>query len=419
MGTNEWILHIDGDGFFAYCEIARFPQYHGKAVVVGEDRGIACAMTYEAKRLGIARGMPIFKIREQYPNVIILTSHFELYEHYAHNLFTIVEPYVDILERYSIDECFASVCLPSTWNKEQLHAWLFAIKKKAQHALGITFSFGMARTKVLAKIASKLQKPDGCTILSSLDEVSALQQTPIDSVWGIGYRMAPQLQGIGVRTAYDFISLNQGHIERYNTPVQSIWHELRGVPLFSVSTSNELPKSLQSTKSFTPFSGEKKFVLAELMQNIDIVTSRMRGYGVMARAVSVYLKTKDRQYISSFAALPNYTYSPVDITAGIIPQIAALFKEGLIYRSTGVTVWGLCPIDAVPYDMFNIQEESSEKGKAVFSAVDSIRSKFGAGSIGLLSALSSAHDRTKKRNILEGHSHYIPGLPLPYLGETT
>src|SRR5690349_5632731 len=106
---EPWILHIDGDGFFAYCEIARFPHLRGKPVVVGEDRGIACAMTYEAKRLGITRGMPIFKIRKEFPQVTILSSHFELYEHYARMLFGLLEPQVAVLERYSIDECFALV----------------------------------------------------------------------------------------------------------------------------------------------------------------------------------------------------------------------------------------------------------------------------------------------------------------------
>jgi nucleotidyltransferase/DNA polymerase involved in DNA repair len=109
MKSQEWILHIDGDAFFASCEVSRRPDLFGKAVVVGEERGIATALTYPAKHLGIKRGDPIFKIKKEYPNVTILSSHFELYRKFAYNLAEILRDEVDKFEAYSIDECFATL----------------------------------------------------------------------------------------------------------------------------------------------------------------------------------------------------------------------------------------------------------------------------------------------------------------------
>src|SRR3989338_9935236 len=101
----SYILHIDGDAFFASCEISRRPDLKGKPVVVGEERGIACALTYEAKALGVYREMPIFKIRQEYPQVAVLSSHFELYEKYRENLVQILRENLPLVESYSIDEC--------------------------------------------------------------------------------------------------------------------------------------------------------------------------------------------------------------------------------------------------------------------------------------------------------------------------
>jgi DNA polymerase IV len=416
---KPWIIHIDGDGFFAYCEIARFPELKGKPVVAGQERGIACAMTYEAKALGVTRGMPIFKIREQFPEVTIVPCHFELYEHYARKLYMILEEHLEVVERYSIDECFGLIHLPEEWSTLEINTWLKSLKNKVQSALGITYSFGIARTKVLAKIASKYQKPDGCTVLSEKDEESALKETKIGTVWGIGYRMTPKMLARGIHTAWHFINLSENFIVReFNAPIQHLWYELKGEAVLSVGEDHHLPKSLQSTKSFTPASKSKSFVIAELMQNIDIVTTRMRSYGVMTKAVSFFFKTTERRYHHAFTELPYYTDSPSVIAEAIREYLSKTYKNGTLYKATGITVWWLIPNAKVPDDFFEYQKSTTERGK-IYSTVDSIRNKFGKTSIGILAALPSTLERIQKKNIQAKTDQYIYHLPLPYLGEVT
>ena len=395
--AGKWILHIDGDGFFAYCEIARFPQFKGKPVVVGVDRGIACAMTYEAKALGVTRGMPIFQVREQFPEVVVLSSHFELYEHYARKLMSIVEKHVDAIERYSIDECFAHVSLPEEWSKEQLKHWLIGIKKEVQAALGITFSFGMARTKVLAKIASKYEKPNGCTIIMDTDKKAILATVAIEDIWGIGRGLSVKKKNNAIRTALDFVLWEEKRMLRtFYVAEQSIWYELNGTRVFAVQNKSALPKSLQSTKSFVPASTERSFVTAELMQNIDIVCSRMRIYGVFTNAISIFFKNVDRRYKTTFIQLPLYTNNPIDIAKYIHDAVDSIFKEGVRYKATGVSAWGLRPLCSIQYDFFQTQEREIEKGN-LMKTIDALRDKYGTTCIGLLSALPSTHDRTTKR----------------------
>src|SRR4051812_33093427 len=106
-GTGKCILHMDGDAFFVGVEVAKNPTLRGKAVVTGEERGIVSALSYEAKALGVVRGMPIFKLKREFPTVIILPGDYASYAKYSGMMFDIVRRYADDVEEYSIDECFA------------------------------------------------------------------------------------------------------------------------------------------------------------------------------------------------------------------------------------------------------------------------------------------------------------------------
>ncbi len=412
-------MHIDGDGFFAYCEIARFPHLKGLPVVVGEDRGIVCAMTYEAKKLGITRAMPIFKIRKEFPQVKILSSHFELYEHYARMLASLLEPAVDVLERYSIDECFGSIERPECETKKSLTAWLTKLKQNVQAHTGLTYSFGLARTKVLAKIASKYQKPDGCTVIMPEDEHTILHETSIESVWGIGWRMARRFENMRVRTAGEFTNWSEERVQSlFSVPIQELWHELQGRSLFRVSSSSSTPKSLQATRSVTPASKDTAFLIAELLHNTDVVFSRMRGYGVATNALSIFIKTPDREYRSAAIPLVQYTNNPLSVTDIISRQVHKLIQRNESYKSTGITVWNLRPEVHVQEDLFGHQESSTEQGR-IMEAIDAIRDRHGARSIGILATMPSQMYRTEKSRIIKATEQYIHGLPLPYLGEVS
>src|SRR5688572_2309237 len=104
MSIKHSILHIDGDSFFVSCEQSLNPSLRGKPVVTGEEKGIASAMSPEAKKLGIHRGMPVFQIRKLYPETIILPGDYDAYALFAERMYTIVRRHAPLVEEYSIDE---------------------------------------------------------------------------------------------------------------------------------------------------------------------------------------------------------------------------------------------------------------------------------------------------------------------------
>jgi nucleotidyltransferase/DNA polymerase involved in DNA repair len=417
--SHDMILHVDGDGFFAACEVARRPDLRGKPVVVGEDRGIACAMTYEAKRLGITRAKPIFEIRKEFPQVIILSSHFELYEMYSEKLYRILRSHLDTVEWYSIDECFAVMPASFMLRHGSWHAALKFIKESVQEQLGITCSFGIADTKVLAKIASKYEKPDGCTVLLESDREAVLAKVFIESVWGIGWQTAPRLRKLGISTALHLAKYNEKHlINFFREPLHDIWCELRGKRMYSIHTEYSHRKSLQATQSFAPASTDSSFIYSELSRNIEIVCKRLRGQGLAAKSFGVYIDSKmvSRHYTSAQITLPFYTQNPVDVLRAVQGLWSTLYLPQYRYRSTGVSAYGLIPQGRIPWDLFECQQKKLEKDQYLLM-FDQIQKKFGYESISLGSSLKSIEKRKNEQRARDEKDFYIWNLPLPYLGE--
>src|SRR3989454_11350529 len=163
------ILHIDGDAFFASCEQSRRPKLQGRPVVTGKERGIAASMSYEAKVRGVTRGMRLAEIRKRCPEAVILPSDYETYSLLSKRFFALVRRYTPDVEEYSVDECFCDLTglrRPLRMSYETMAA---RIKADLEHDLGLTFAVGLAPTKVVAKLASKWQKPAGLTVISGTD----------------------------------------------------------------------------------------------------------------------------------------------------------------------------------------------------------------------------------------------------------
>ena len=198
------ILHIDGDAFFASCEQSRNPHLQGKPVIIGKERGIVASMSYEAKARGVTRGMRLFEVRRVCPDAAILPSDYETYSLLSVRLFAIVRRYTPDVEEYSIDECFADLAGLHRPLRMSYLKIAERIKKELDAELGFTFSVGLAPNKVVAKIASKWQKPSGLTAIPGRELHRYLAKLPVQNVWGIGPNTTAFLQKHGIQTALEY-----------------------------------------------------------------------------------------------------------------------------------------------------------------------------------------------------------------------
>lgn len=405
------ILHLDGDAFFVACEVARNPGLKNKPVVTGGERGIASAMSYEAKALGITRAMPVFQIRKNFPEVIVLNSDYRMYRLYAERMYQIVRRYSDKVEEYSIDECFADITGLDREYRKTFETIIQEIQNTLLAELGLPFSIGLSVNKVLAKIASKHNKPKGLTLIPQSKISEHIQNLPIGKVWGIGGQTSAYLLRRGIKTAGDFVSKNEEWVkENCSKPYYEIWLELRGEVVYSINTeSSRIPKSLSSTSTFYPNSSDKSFLFSELSRHIEDVTHRARILSLAPSEVSFFLKTKDFSYFKDSISLPNKNALP-HVTASLVEKsFEKIFRKNLIYRATGVTLYGLIKDSHVSKDLFG-ESEKLMAAEKVFDVVDNLSMRFGRGTVFIGSSLSASRKEGKRKN--------RKFLNIPFLGRT-
>jgi DNA polymerase-4/DNA polymerase V len=193
------IIHIDGDAFFAACEVAKDPTLRGKPVITGKERGIVSACTYEAKARGVLRGEKLSDALKKCPEAVILPSDYETYSLFSERMYAIVRRYTPTVEEYSIDECFADITGLRRMHHKSYPAIAQAIQAELECELGMTFSIGLSATKTLAKIGSKWKKPCGFTAIPLRDKDAFLATLPVEKLWGIGPNTGALLRKYGVK----------------------------------------------------------------------------------------------------------------------------------------------------------------------------------------------------------------------------
>jgi len=391
-------LHADGDSFFVACEISVHPELEGLPVIVGGDRGIAVAMNQEAKRLGVTRGMPVFQIKKQLPEVIILSHHFDLYNDIQQKMHQILLKYFNTIEEYSIDECFA-LAQPSEINyfgdEKKL---LTALKKEIEETLHVTYSIGLARTKVLAKQASKLEKPNGMVmLLTKKDEIKALKATLINDVWGIGRQTVPELNKLGIKTAYDFVKYPSSEIEAlFSKPLLVLQKELSGVQIMEVENNVDPrnQKSIQSTSTFHPSSTDPKIIWRELAENGEHACKNARAIHLVSNKVSFFVKTSEFKYHTDEVKLPEFTADPGVILDAIEKKFKKLLPPRKNIRSTGITLHNLIREEDVLLDLFGKQEKKL-KTLIIEEMADKLREKYGDGIIKRVASMRKSEIKEK------------------------
>lgn len=417
---KQYVLHLDGDSFFVSVELARRPDLRGKPVVTGFERSIATALSPQAKALGVVRGMPVFQIKERFPEVVILPSNYESYNRYSKRMIAIVRRFAHVVEEYSVDECFALVTV-----KDDIEALDIAskIQETIWAELTITASVGLAETKVLAKVASKWKKPKGTTLIPIGRQKDFLLQTPINKVWGIGRVASVTLSNLGVKTAQDFCDKPEWWVKEFlDKPQYEIWCELRGVVMNPVTSElGDAQKSISRTRSFYPFSKDRAFLFSEISLHVEEACAHARSLGVEARGCSIFLKTKGYRIDHREIKFEFSSAAPSYILRQIEHLFDSVFNPHEVYKTTGVNLWGIIPSQIVQPDLFGASVVHRER-ESVHDVLDMIEGKlkdrFEGQVIGLASSLRAKH--TAYKDVIkykkESRQKLELRFQLPFLG---
>jgi DNA polymerase-4/DNA polymerase V len=398
--------------------------------VTGKERGIAASMSYEAKARGVTRGMPLFQIHKVCPEAIILPSDYETYSLLSMRLFHIVRRYTPDVEEYSIDECFADLTGLQRPLRMNYSTMAEAIKRDLDTELGFTFSVGLAPSKVVAKIASKWEKPSGLTIIKGRDIHTFLAQKSVADVWGIGAKTTAYLAKLGVRSALAFARKDEAWVQTYfPKPVVEIWHELNGRSVIPLETkAKDTYQMIQKMKTFSPPSSDHAFLYAQLSKNIENACMKARRYNLAAGRVMFYLRTHDFQHRGIMVTLSRPTAFSHEILRCADAIFNTIWTSGERYRSTGVVLTHLADCTVTQPDLFGVSVEI-ERTAEMYRAIDAIRRKYGKHTIFLGSSFlahqqkqhegerGDAPERT--RQLLKGETKRKRlGIPM-FLGKMT
>lgn len=383
------IVHIDGDAFFAACEQAMHPEWKGKPVVTGKERGIVATASYEARACGVSRATPLWQVKKLCPDAIIVPSDYESYSLYSKRMFEIMRRFTNLVEEYSIDEAFADITglrRPLQGSYEDIAR---RMKEAIESELGITVSVGIAPTKVLAKIASDHQKPSGLTAVPGRAIEKFLRGHPCKDVWGIGPRTAAYCAQLGLTDSFDFARRDEAWILRHFTkPHYEIWQELNSISVYSVTTGEKsMYYTIGKTRTFTPPSSDARYVYGQLLKNVENACIKARRHGLAAKGVTVFLKRQDFGYDGTEISFTRATAYPMEIELLVRRAFTGLFRQRTQYRATGVTLTGLASASTSQLSLFELPL-ALEKMKQIYGAVDALAEKFGKHAVHLASSSS-------------------------------
>ncbi len=289
------ILHMDMDAFFVAVELLRHPDLLGKPVIVGgsgepTQRGVVSTASYEARKFGIGSGMPLRTAYARCPEAVFLPVDYPSYRAASQKIKSILSRFSPVMEDVGIDEAYLDISELQDTSK----AIAQSLKREIYSRTGLTCSVGIAPNKLLAKIASDLDKPDGLTVITRDDIETRIWPLPTRRLWGIGPKSAEKLAKIGVESIGELAGLpKETLIARCGRSQGAyLYQAARGIDERPLVTHRQ-PKSVGRETTFQRDVRDHLTLEAKLIELTKLVVSRLRNRGLRGRTITVKLRFSD------------------------------------------------------------------------------------------------------------------------------
>lgn len=393
------ILHVDGDAFFTSVEQSVHPALKGRPVVTGKERGIIACASYEAKALGIRRGVALGAARTMCPDLVVLPSDYEVYSLYSKRMFDILRRYTPTVEEHSIDECFADISGFRRVFRSSYEEIARRIQTDIHKELDIGVSIGLSLSKGLAKLASTFRKPYGFTAVAGHHIHLFLQRTPLEKVWGFGPNTVHLLRKHGLTTAYDFVMRPESWVERRLGKVgREIRMELRGDSVLTVDPEEKSAyATVSKCKTFSTPSRDRDFIYAKLVRNVESALIKLRRHQLCAGEMSVILREADYRQHAMEATLTRPSSAIHEVVPLVRELFGALYRPGAAYRATLIVLGKLKSEGCRQYELFE-DPVHIEKMRRASRALDEINTRFGKHKLSMGSSLHLPHHPHTERD---------------------
>ena len=375
------ILHVDMDAFYASVEQRDNPELRGKPLVVGGggNRGVVAAASYEARRFGVRSAMPMAEARRRCGHLLRVKPRMSHYKRASSKIFAIFREFTPLVEGLSLDEAFLDVTA-----SEKLFgppdSIAATIKQRILEETRLTTSVGVAQNKLVAKIASDLDKPDGLTIVMPDDYREKLDPLPVRVIPGIGRETLKRLQAIGVVTVGDLRTADDRELEpifgRFTRKTRDRASGLDDRPV--VASRDE--KSISAEETYDRDLSKPADMERELLRLSERTATRLRRAMLNAATVQVKIRRDDFTTFTRQRSLKPPGNGTDRIYRAARELLAAWLagNPGAKVRLLGVGGSKLVP--AAQPDLFS--DDAAQGHSAIDDAVDDIRRKFGSLAVG-------------------------------------
>jgi len=369
------ILHIDMDAFFISVEERDDPSLRGKpAAVCGSlSRSVVTSANYEARPFGIRAGMPVQEAKRRCPPLILVEGDHSKYTETSARIFSMMKDYTPLVEVASIDEAYLDVTQSQLLFKSALHI-AQSIKERIREKERLTCSIGVAPNKLLAKLGSRLQKPDGLVIIEKEKVEEILKNLPVSSLHGIGPKLEEALKSIGISTCGQ---LGKVHVSFLKKRFGVIGERLREMGL-GLDNSPVVPfdeeedaKSISHSVTLEEDTSDSNLLRKVLLQLSERVSRRMRKDGFYGRRVVLTVRYSDFYTFSKQKALSRWINSGNEIFREALEIFESLPHPKPI-RLLGVGV-SLLKKEWCQMDLF----ERRDKKEKMLKTMDRVNERFG------------------------------------------
>ncbi|WP_087753477.1 DNA polymerase IV [Paraburkholderia caledonica] len=372
MPDERRIAHIDMDAFFASCELSQYPELRGKAMVVAGrrtdaprtnsdgtrefsrlrdyvGRGVLTTATYEARAFGVHSGMPTMKAARLAPDAIILPVNFDLYRTYSRLFKDAVRSVTSSIEDVGIDEVYADVSLTSGSSEEVARK----LKSAVLEATNLTCSVGIAPNKLLAKLCSDMQKPDGITILKFEDVQSRIWPMAANKINGIGPKASAKLASLGITTIGGIAKRDESwlieHFGRsYGAWLRRVSHGLDERPVVTYSEPVSMSRETTFERDLHAVRHRQELGAA-FTRLCEQVAADLQRKGYLAKKIGIKLRFNDFKTVTRDITLPE----PIANAEALRRAATDCLKRVELVKSIrllGVKAGNLQPAGQVPRD---------------------------------------------------------------------
>ncbi len=288
------ILHVDMDAFYASVEQRDNPELRGKPLVVGggSNRGVVAAASYEAREFGIRSAMPMAQARHRCPGLCRVAPRMSHYKSVSNDIFAVFREFTPLVEGLSLDEAFLDITA-SLKLFGSGHDIATDIKRRIRACTELTASVGLAENKLVAKIASDMDKPDGLVCIATKDVHDRLDPLPVSVLPGIGRETLARLLDVGIRTIAELRFASDRDIRpifgRFTDKTRERASGIDDRPVMPSRTG----KSISAEETYDQDLGDRQEMERELLRLSERTSRRLRKAGLQAGTVQVKIRQSD------------------------------------------------------------------------------------------------------------------------------